>query len=466
MIRPTTTLVLILLLIPAYGSRLPFVSPFFTSSAGVPESHNLPLSSWARSAVASSSPAILRNSPDTSSWGALANWSPSYLEAALGSRPLPSKTQPLSFANAGAYFARGCCPLSPRSPTSILSDPSEAGYASVPGEWMLEKMDPSQKGNALAADIGDTSVFARAVNPNAPDLEEPVHQVWLSSPNVITALHNDHPANFFLQIYGWKRFVLFPAELYVELGLFPRSSFFHRKPAVDIRTRPDLARGPCWKGPLPCDRMTQVVGRNRTQWRARMEALEGAGLVVTLHEGDVLYLPPLWFHSVLTLDASISTNFWIPTPAQDLLEGLWDISLPPQAGLWTALDVVDAVGGAMPRPDFVDSLQERWWMAMDMEGHFGAHPDDPDWKGYLEDERSAFFTQRSDLTDRDADLLDDIPPAASVPDLVHDVSSRALALVRDAQALGASDGVIEIAVSHWLESLVEHQGGFVERPYA
>ena len=194
-----------------------------------------------------------------------------------------------------------------------------------------------------------------------------------------------------------------------------------------------------------------------------MEALEGSGVVVTLREGDVLYLPPLWFHSVLTLDASISTNFWIPTRAQDVLEGLWDISLPPHAGLWTALDVVDAVGGAMPRPDFVDSLQERWWMAMDMEGHFGAHPDDPDWKGYLEDERSAFFTRRAGDTDLLDDMLDDVPPPTA-PELVHDVSSRALALVRDAQALGAPDGVIEIAVSHWLESLVEDQGGFVDRP--
>jgi len=44
------------------------------------------------------------------------------------------------------------------------------------------------------------------------------------------------------------------------------------------------------------------------------------GYEVVLNEGDLLYLPPLWFHHVTALDPSISINFWSPDISQSETE--------------------------------------------------------------------------------------------------------------------------------------------------
>ena len=37
----------------------------------------------------------------------------------------------------------------------------------------------------------------------------------------------------------------------------------------------------------------------------------------TLDQGDMLIIPPGWWHSVRSLDLSISVNIWTPSPARD-----------------------------------------------------------------------------------------------------------------------------------------------------
>lgn len=41
-------------------------------------------------------------------------------------------------------------------------------------------------------------------------------------------------------------------------------------------------------------------------------------LQVELHEGDALYIPPLWFHFVESLSAGVAANFWTDSRESDL----------------------------------------------------------------------------------------------------------------------------------------------------
>ncbi|KNC46091.1 uncharacterized protein AMSG_11595 [Thecamonas trahens ATCC 50062] len=426
----------------ARRSLAPFVAPFFVARSPLAPSPPAPLGEWAETAVAEQVPSVLRAPPEVAAWGATAKWTPEYLDEALGQSPLPAKLQSYGSASA-AFFPRGCCPLGPMTAKAVMDGTSGYGYASVPGEWFLAK------DARLAADIGSLAPFVAPLGAHVDDI---VHQLWLSSRGVVTPLHDDYPANFFVQLYGSKELVLFPPEAYRDLGLFPRSSFYHRQLAVDLRLDP--GRGsPCWPGPLPCTLPHSLFATNKTAWKERMAALQGAGLRVVLNEGDVLYLPPLWFHTVRTHDASISTNFWVHHPALLELDRLWEVKAPSSPSALRAV-----VAGLAHRfgPDFVLSVRDRWLAGEAMTAlHDSIHPEDPDWKGYLEEDRSTPLAARV-MADPLTCPAGDSEYAAAGGDGAPAALVAVLDIVAAAENAGGSAGQIEIVVGHWLEAAVEH----------
>lgn len=102
----------------------------------------------------------------------------------------------------------------------------------------------------------------------------------------VTPCHYDEQQNFFAQVYGWKRIILFSPEHYEML--YPHTVFHphDRQSQVDF-DNPDLKKFP---------RFSEVQGE---------EAIMGPG--------DVLYIPVYWWHHVESLmngDYTVSVNFW------------------------------------------------------------------------------------------------------------------------------------------------------------
>lgn len=109
--------------------------------------------------------------------------------------------------------------------------------------------------------------------------------VWIGGMGSTAQCHYDVSQNCFYQMYGTKDFYLFAPEQWEDLYLFSRLHPYHRQSQMNINALD-----------------TKVFPRS-------------AKLVpyfVRLNEGDMLYLPPFWFHHVVAPanNISISVNVW------------------------------------------------------------------------------------------------------------------------------------------------------------
>ena len=132
---------------------------------------------------------------------------------------------------------------------------------------------------ALKSALGtDESLYA-----TKDDAEVGSQFVWLSSPGVRTHTHFDSDRNAFVQLIGRKRFTLWHPNQTSRLCPYPRLHPLWHKSRVDFEA-PDLTIPACG---------------NYTQSEAT---------VVDVSAGDVLYVPPFYWHTVETLSPSLSLS--------------------------------------------------------------------------------------------------------------------------------------------------------------
>ena len=130
--------------------------------------------------------------------------------------------------------------------------------------------------------------------PDVPDEERTCRglrsNLWLASAGTTAATHFDLSHNLFFQAAGTKKFVLAPPSAHRHLRLHPS-----------------------WHG-------SHLAAQSRpgSHALARLGAVEA-----TLAAGDVLYLPPGWFHSVTSLTQSVGLNLWTDSLANDA----WHVAL-------------------------------------------------------------------------------------------------------------------------------------------
>ncbi|KAK7112810.1 hypoxia-inducible factor 1-alpha inhibitor-like [Littorina saxatilis] len=103
---------------------------------------------------------------------------------------------------------------------------------------------------------------------------------------VVTPVHYDEQQNFFAQVHGFKRFLLFDPSMFGCLYPYPVFHPHDRQSQVDF-DNPDFDRFP---------RLRELKGRQ-----------------AILGPGDVLYLPVYWWHQVESVPGygmTVSVNFW------------------------------------------------------------------------------------------------------------------------------------------------------------
>lgn len=107
--------------------------------------------------------------------------------------------------------------------------------------------------------------------------------IWLSESHLGPYIHYDQDHNFFVQVVGTKRFILFPPWEHDNLYPYPWIHPFGHKSQVHF-DHPDIENLPNYKN---------VQGR-----------------IAELNPGDVLYVPPYWWHHVRSHEKSVSLASW------------------------------------------------------------------------------------------------------------------------------------------------------------
>jgi hypothetical protein len=108
-----------------------------------------------------------------------------------------------------------------------------------------------------------------------------------------THLHFDDIHNVFVQIRGRKRFILFPPSNY--LSFYP-----------PLR---ENGYSPAWSKVNPVNPDLELYPK--FPWQEKIE--------VILEAGEILYIPPLWWHHVTAVEENISLTFWYPPNIKDLI---------------------------------------------------------------------------------------------------------------------------------------------------
>jgi jumonji domain-containing protein 7 len=154
----------------------------------------------------------------------------------------------------------------------------------------------------LSGDVPASIDFVDEALDAAPDAVN----VWIGNERSVTSLHKDNYENIYVQVRGRKHFVLLaPVEMpCVNEAPIPFARY-HPTPANVLEPRMYQDRQPVpvalWDPDRPGIRASRLSDSARP-------------LRISLDEGDMMYLPALWYHKVSQTSGqegfSCSVNFW------------------------------------------------------------------------------------------------------------------------------------------------------------
>ena len=184
--------------------------------------------------------------------------------------------------------------------------------------YVSENDNLRQEYATLFQDVPSDIAFARI----ALEKEADAINLWIGNDRSVTSLHKDNYENLYGQIRGSKHFILLPPiEMpCVNEQLLPRARY---KPtegsltthsdelAINVEDGDELLPIPTWDPDDPGGRPSTYSHLSQS-------------LRVTLEEGDLLYLPAMWYHKVQQTPGNegfaCAVNYWYD---MDFSGGFW-----------------------------------------------------------------------------------------------------------------------------------------------
>lgn len=246
-----------------------------------------------------STPVILHNTP-FSSWKSV-NWTFDLLADLI-----PSVVSKTSKTNVFRYYAVD----KPFSEVPEFKEKKEYQTKKYPGKKYFHALkSPAHKeqynyasGSLELLQINDVFTNDSLSRVTFGNFEPGEVNFWFGSEGVTAYTHYDTSHNLHTIIQGRKKFIIFPPSAYKYLKLYPSIHTFYRQVQVDIL--------------------------NLTQQEYRELLFETSIVEVVLRRGETLYIPPYWFHCVVTLQPTISLNVWSQSEAFLSMEDIYALPIP------------------------------------------------------------------------------------------------------------------------------------------
>jgi jumonji domain-containing protein 7 len=281
-------------------------------------------------------PFVVRNY--ATSWPALNNWNTSYLSQTLEEQPVNVAITPhgnadsvINIEDNGFLFVQPYERTEPFSSALKAIQDQETQPTDKNGRVKSTRYLQTQNDNlrseylTLFNDVPKSIPFANIALEKSPD----AINFWLGNSHSVTALHKDNYENIYVQVRGQKHFVLLPPvesvcvnERSVLAATYgPRDAASKMNDADDNhpsepgRNEPEYADAdlddlvpyithPPTYTPFalwdPDTASSRSLANSTTSSNNRSTPFSHLSqpLRVTLNEGDMLYLPALWYHKV------------------------------------------------------------------------------------------------------------------------------------------------------------------------
>ncbi|PNS17599.1 Lysine-specific demethylase 8 [Sphaceloma murrayae] len=251
-------------------------------------------------------------------WTASQAWSAAYLTRVMRDQRVQVATTPFGNADAVLKDPITCQkifvePLEQYEPfDQVLQYIVAHGRGDIygPVKYLQTQNDNLREEYApLFDDVPRSIPFARIALQKDPDAVN----FWLGNQTSVTALHKDNYQNVYAQIRGRKHFILLPpvaapAAAEAALGLARYEQHRPDGTGEDFGLRAVLVQ-PEESVPVPTwNPFTDKIPPN--DFGKHIVPLH-----VTLHEGDMMYLPAMWYHAVRQSTGdegfSCSVNYWL-----------------------------------------------------------------------------------------------------------------------------------------------------------
>ncbi|OCK90645.1 Clavaminate synthase-like protein [Cenococcum geophilum 1.58] len=263
--------------------------------------------------VARNLPFVIRKG--ASSWAAAKEWNAKYLADVMGEQLVNVAITPHGNADSVVELEDNSLifvkPYETEEPFSKViqkiqdqernpSSQEPTRYAQTQNDNLRNEYIP------LFSDLPKDVPFARIALQKFPD----AINFWLGNSHSTTALHKDNYENIYVQVRGRKHFVLLPPveSACINEQLIPAATYTPRPSPEALNDLVVCLDEPeenvpfaTWDPDLPDQRPTPFSKCSRS-------------LRVTLEEGDMLYLPALWYHKVSQSCSSegicCAVNYW------------------------------------------------------------------------------------------------------------------------------------------------------------
>ncbi len=204
-------------------------------------------------------------------WPALERWTPEYLKAAVGARPIDFQGERTS----NQRFEMDKDAHRRQAPFDVFIDRILRPGAG--NDAYITAYNSARNAEALSVLRADLGFLDKFLDRSA---DVPHGMMWIGPAGTVTSLHHDLTNNFIAQIVGRKRVRLAPAaevgKLYNHRHVFSEIADLE-DPAVDLAQHPRLA----------ALRFYDVL----------------------LEPGEILFMPLGWWHQVKSLDFSVTITY-------------------------------------------------------------------------------------------------------------------------------------------------------------